>query len=75
MTDQIFIVAKGRTVQAEGRTFGPGDQVQLPPADAVQMLASGFVHRPGEAISYPVQIAMRPLEGNPAGIGHIGPVR
>ncbi|SIQ46580.1 MULTISPECIES: hypothetical protein [Acidiphilium] len=75
MTNETFIVAARRTVQAEGRTFGPGDEIQLPPADAAQMLAAGFVHRPGEAVTYPVQINMRPLEGNPAGIGHIGPVR
>ncbi|HQT86363.1 MULTISPECIES: hypothetical protein [Acidiphilium] len=75
MTDQIYVVAPRRTVQAAGQTFGPGDEVQLTPADAVMLLASGFVHRPGETVSYPVQVSMRPMDGNPAGIGFIGPVR
>lgn len=75
MTNETYIVAPRRTVQAEGRTFGPGDEVQLTPADAAQMLAGGFVHRPGETVSYPVQVNMRPMDGNAAGIGFIGPVR
>lgn len=75
MTNETFIVAPRRTVHADGTTFGPGSEVSLPPADAAQLLANGFVHRPGEAATYPVQIAMRPMDGNPAGIGFIGPVR
>jgi hypothetical protein len=75
MTNETYIVAARRTVQAEGRTFGPGEEIQLPPADAAQLLASGFVHRPGEAVTYPAQITMRPVDGNAAGIGFIGPVR
>lgn len=75
MTNSTYIVAPRRTLHHDGQVLGPGAEVQLPPADAAQLLAGGFVHRPGEATTYPTQIAMRPMDGNPAGIGFIGPVK
>ncbi|MBW4034614.1 MAG: hypothetical protein HIU90_04000 [Proteobacteria bacterium] len=75
MTNETFIVAARRTVLHDNQTFGPGDEVQLPRGESAQLIAGGFIHRPGQSPVFAVQVSMRPMDGNPAGIGHIGPVK
>lgn len=75
MTNSTYIVAPRRTLVSGGETLGPGAEIQMTPAEAAHLLAGGFVHRPGEGVTYPQHVAMRPMDGNPAGIGFIGPVR
>ncbi|TCK39652.1 hypothetical protein B0G84_4992 [Paraburkholderia sp. BL8N3] len=41
-------VARGRTVSIDGKTYGPGEEVSLAPAEIAQLRKSGFLTTPGE---------------------------
>lgn len=42
-------VSRGRTVMAEGKSFGPGQPVDLPAEDAARLRSLGFLTDPNVA--------------------------
>lgn len=45
---EVVIVARGRTVRADGAVHGPGTELTFSAAEAENLIDLGFVHRPGE---------------------------
>lgn len=67
----VVIVARGRTVRADGAVHGPGTELTFPIAEAQPLIDLGFVHRPGEQPIIPHVVAMKAI---PEGMTEIGRV-
>ncbi len=41
-------VARGRTLNVDGKRYGPGDEVQLPASEVAHLRRIGYLTTPGE---------------------------
>lgn len=60
MSDVLVVVARGRTVVCDGKSYGPGQTVAVMRHDAAQLLSLGHVIRPGDPEPAPTNV-VRPV--------------